>query len=158
MIKPLADRFLALIVAMFAAAGMTGLSAGVGVAVYVVAATPVGVNDIAGLMGSAVLFGFLAMLTGAITAFPFYLAALFVIGTPTWAVLHRLRWTSEPIFICIAAVESVIGGLVAALLIVPEVWVFAPLLALPGAVAGLVLWRSGYESVRPPRPSPARPS
>jgi hypothetical protein len=158
MIKPLADRFLALIAASLVAAGITGLCAGMGVAAYVVVVTPVGLNDIVGLMASAVFFGILAMLLGAATAFPFYLIGLFVIGTPTWAILHRLRWINEPIFICVAAFESVIGGLVAAPLIAPEAWVLAPLLALPGAVAGRVLWRSGYDPLRPPLPSPAPPS
>lgn len=156
MIKPLADRFLALIIANFVATGITGLCAGVGVAIYVVVVTPVGPGGIAGLAGSAVFFGVLAMLIGATTALPVYLTGLFVIGTPTWAILHRLRWTNEPIFICVAAVESVIGGLVFAPLIAPEAWVLAPLLALPGGMAGRILWRSGYEPIKPPRPSPVR--
>ncbi len=158
MIKSPSERLGALIAANFIAA----VTVGGGSALLLVAdsvLTPHALdNGVTALIGSAVFVAVMAFIIGTIAAFPAYLVGLTVVGIPTWWMLHRLGWASMPMFVCVAATESVAGAALAAFVIAPEALVFTPFLAVPGAVTGLVLWRLGYEPVRPPRPRPVRPS
>ncbi|GEM_PF-5856086 len=158
MIRSMSERLGALIAANFIAAVTVGGGSALLVVADSVLAPHATDNGVAALVGLAAFVAVMAFIIGAIAAFPAYLVGLIAVGIPTWWVLHRLGWASTPVFVCVAAAESMAGGAVAALVIAPEALVFAPLLAVPGAVVGLVLWRLGYESIRPPRPRPVRPS
>lgn len=160
MIRSPSARLSALIVANFAAAASVGFAAMVIVAVYVMVTPPGLSNGIAAMIGSAVFLGMLAAIVGAITGFVCYLAGLIVVGIPTWWALHRVGWTSRFAFVAAGAIESVLGGVFAAPLLLPsDPLAFVLILAAPGGVAGWVIWRLGYDrTLTPPRPSPAPPS
>ena len=157
MLKPLSARMSALILANFVAASSTGIAAMVFIAVYV-ALTPPGLsNGVAAMVGGAIFLGLLAAIAASIIAFPFFLAGLILVGIPTWWVLHRMGWTNRVAFIVVAASESILGGVAVAPLLVPiEAFATVLLLALPGGLAGWVIWRRGYE--RAPRPLPPPPA
>ena len=159
MIRPLPERLSALIVANFAAAAALGLTAIMIAAIYIVI-TPADLsNGAAAIVGGAVFVGVAAAIAGTVIGFVFFLVGLITVGIPTWWVLHRIGSTSGFAFAAVGAVESVLGGtLVRPLLLPLYPFAIVLVLVLPGAVAGWVIWRLGYDqTLTPPQPPPPAP-
>lgn len=153
MIKSMAERLGALIIAnVLAASTIAGMSAtGMWIGIIV---SP-GEAGLGNAIGWGLLFGLLAALYGFIIAFPVYLVGLIVVGIPTWWILHKSGRVSAGAFSITAAIESVLAGVIVFRLLAPGAELAAPLLAIPGGLAGWIIWRRGYKAVTPP---PAPPS
>ncbi|QQQ17643.1 hypothetical protein JIP62_09850 [Brevundimonas vitis] len=151
MLKSPAYRLSALIVANCAAA----LTVGAITAVVVVVASfiiPFGLPGV----GEVIVYAFLAAFGAAVASLPFFCTGLATVGILTWWVLERLGQTSRATFAAVAAFESVLGGLVVFHTLFSLPAVFALLLAIPGAVAGLTIRSHAYDpKITPP---PVRPS
>jgi hypothetical protein len=145
----------ALIVANFAAAVSMGFAAMVIVAAYVMLTPSDLPSGAAAMIGGAVFLGLFAAIAATIMAFIFFLAGLIAIGIPTWWVLHRTGLTSGIAFAAVGAIESVLGAALVKPLLMPlDPFVLVLVLALPGSVAGWVIWQLGYDQTPTPLPPP----
>jgi len=141
------------------------------IAANLIAAAAVGVLTLVVIMGGVILSprdagmteaiggGLLLGSLGAVYAFaislPFYLVGLIVLGIPTWWMLHQTGSIRPGPFVTIAALESALAGILVFRIFAPGSEIVAPLLAIPGGLAGWAIWRYGYS---PLRPQPALPS
>jgi hypothetical protein len=108
-----------------------------------------------GESGISVQYGLLV----AAVATPVFLIGLIFPGVPVWLWLHDRGWRSYRV----AAMAISAGATVTLAILTAPAAGWTSLLAfawvgIPGAAAGLVLRGVAYRAVRPPRPSPARPS
>lgn len=104
--------------------------------------------------------GFWGLLIGA-SAFPIWVAGTFIVGGPTWALLQAcgppdLRVTIATATIASAVAPFLIVWSVAGLPISMPSYgaaeaMIAVLFGVPGAIAGLVLWKLAYGSQGPIR-------
>lgn len=106
-------------------------------------------------IGWGLMFGLIAAVYSFVIAFAFFLVGLITVGIPTWWALHQADRRRRRTFIVVAAIESVIAGAIIFRLFVPGSEIFAPLLALPGGLAGWAIWTYGYVPIRPPPAPPA---
>ncbi|WP_428151026.1 hypothetical protein [Brevundimonas sp.] len=153
MVKSASSLMWALIAANFAAAAATG--ALVFLLVVVVFAASPGDAGVVVVLGGVILLGVLRAFAGFLISFPVYLVGLIVVGIPTWWCLDRAGWANAGAFVGVAALESVIAGMLVLPEISPDATIFALALAIPGGLAGWTIWRNGYSRIKPP---PARPS
>ncbi len=151
MIRSMSARLGALIAANFIATLGVGVLTLLGV--WIGAIVSPGGGGVSSAIGWGLLFGLMAALYSAVIAFPFFLAGLIVIGIPTWWMLHQAGVCERRPFIVIAAFESIIGGALVLRILAPGTEVFAPLLAVPGGLAGWAIWKYGYNTIKPP-PAP----
>lgn len=95
------------------------------------------------------------MLLTSFFAAPVFVIGFFGVGWPVWAMLHRLGLTSPWVAAGAGAVGVTAAG--TSVLIAVGAGVTSLVLAflMPGAVAGLTVWRVAYGR---PKPPPARPS
>lgn len=114
-----------------------------------------GDGGVSSVIGFAVILGLFAALYSFAISFPVFLVGLIVVGIPTWWMLHRTGLRGVRSFAVVAAIESVIAGTLFFRAFVPGSEVIAPLLAIPGGLAGWAIWTYGYAPIKPP---PARPS
>jgi hypothetical protein len=149
MLKSPSYRLSALIVANCAAA----LTVGAITAVVVVVASFIMPFGLPGV-GEVIFWAFLAAFAGAVASLPFFCAGLATVGILTWWVLERLGQTGRATFAAISAIESVLGGLVVFHTLFSYPAVFALLLAIPGAVAGLIIRSHAYGPDIKPPPGP----
>jgi hypothetical protein len=153
MIKSMSERLGALIIAnVLAASTVAGMSA-IGMWIGIIVSP--GEAGLGNAIGWGLLFGLLAALYGFIISFPVYLVGLIVVGIPTWWILHNSGRVSAGAFSITAAIESVLAGAIVFRLLAPGAELAAPLLAIPGGLAGWIIWRRSYKAVTPP---PAPPS
>lgn len=144
MLRPISERIEAVLTANLAAAATVGLTSAL-LTIASILSSGISAPTEAGIViFTAVFFGLLAAIAGGIASFSVYFAGLIVVGVPTWTLLHRLGWTNPRMFVVVGAIESVVAGVFIALLMAPDMVVLAPLLALPGGVAGWALRRWGY--------------
>lgn len=153
MLRSMTHRMGALIVANFiAAAAIGGMSL---LAIWIVAIVSPGDAGLSSAIGGAFILGLIAAGAGFVVSFPFYLVGLIFVGIPTWWVLHKAGKPSATAFQIVGALQSVLAGAIAFRLFAPGAELVAALLAIPGALAGRMLWRHGYKPVRPPPASPS---
>ena len=153
MIRPVADRVGALLMAAgLAALCVSGLTQAV-VMIGVVA--DAGSEGLATALGGGLLFGLLAAAYALLVSFVVYSLGLVLVGIPAWWLLHRTGHASQKGFVGIGAVLSVTAGIILFRLVTPGSEVLAPLLAIPGGLAGWALWNWGYSH---PRLRPVPPS
>ena len=153
MLMSMMHRMGALIVANFiAAAAVGGMSL---LAIWIVAIVSPGDAGLSSAIGGAFILGLIAAGVGFVVSFPFYLVGLIFVGIPTWWALHKTGKASAAAFQIAAALQSVLAGVIAFRLLAPGTELVAPLLVIPGTLAGRMLWRYGYKPVTPP---PAPPS
>ncbi len=135
--------------------------AALGVAVLTLAGFWVGVLISAGTgggssaIGLGLLIGLFAALYSFVISFPFFMVGLILVGIPTWWALHRAGVRTRGSFVVVAAIESAIAGALVFRVFLPGSEIVAPLLAIPGGLAGWAIWTYGYTPIKPP---PARPS
>lgn len=98
--------------------------------------------------------GMLGAISGFAISFPLFLFGIGVVGIPTWWGLHVARRTSATALATVAALETVGAGGIVFRFLMPDLVIVAPLLAIPGGLAGWAIWRYGYYPVTPP---PVRP-
>ncbi|ALJ07695.1 MULTISPECIES: hypothetical protein [Brevundimonas] len=153
MIKSMSDRLGTLIIANVLAASTTAGMSAIGMWISIIVSP--GETGLGNALGGGLLFGLLAALYGFIISFPVYLVGLIVVGIPTWWILHNSGRTSVGAFSITAAIESVIAGAIVFRLLAPGTELAAPLLAIPGGLAGWIIWRRSYRPLTPP---PAPPS
>lgn len=153
MIRSLWDRLGALIVATFIAAAAVGGMSLIGIwGMGVVSPGDAGLSSAIGL---GFILGLIAACYGFAISFPFYLVGLIVVGIPTWWVLHKTGRASARAFMIAGALQSVVASVIVFHIFVPGAELAAVLLAIPGGLAGWMLWLQGYKPIKPP---PAPPS
>lgn len=153
MIRSFSARLTALITAnCLAALAVAGLTLA---GFWIGAVLSPGDGGVSAAIGWGFMFGLIAALYGFAISFAFFLAGLIAVGIPTWCALHRAGLRQRDPFILVAAVESVIAGAVVFQMFAPGSEVIAPLLAIPGGLAGWAIWKYGYAPIKPP---PAPPS
>lgn len=151
MIRSMAARMTALITAnCIAALGVGGLTwAGA----WISAIVSPGDGGVSSAIGWGLIFGLIAALYGFAISFPVFLVGLIVVGIPTWWILHQKGLRRRNPFMVTAAIESVIAGVLVLPILSPELVVLAPLLAIPGGLAGWAIWKYGYRPIKlPPVP------
>ena len=153
MIRSMPARLTALIAAnCIAALAVAFLTLG---GFLIVAFVSPGDGGVSSVIGFALILGLVPALYSFAISFAVFLVGLIVVGIPTWWLLHRTGPRGRASFIIVAAIESVIAGAFFFRAFVPASEIVAPLLAIPGGLAGWAIWRYGYSSLKPP---PARPS
>lgn len=75
-----------------------------------------------------------------ISSFVAFAAGITVVGIPAWLCLHRIGVRGRKALIAAGAILSVAGGLA----IMPQSAPATLLLAVPGGVAGWIIWKYGY--------------
>lgn len=144
MLKPFADRLTAVLLAWVGAAATTAALTMIGTFGYfvfllVLGATGASAEPLDMLLGIPLL----AMFAGAFAmlyALGAYAIGLAIFSAPAWWALHKLKLTNPLAFALTGAGLSAAGGVVTGMEYLP----FTPLLAIPGGVAGWVIWLLGY--------------
>lgn len=153
MIRSMSARLTALITAnCLAALAVAGLTLA---GLWISAVISSGEGGASAAIGWGLVLGLFAALYSFAIAFPVYSIGLLVVGIPTWWVLHRTGLRGGRVFVLVAAIESAVAGALVFRLFAPGSEVAAPLLAIPGGLAGWAIWKYGYAAIKPP---PARPS
>ena len=101
------------------------------------------------------IFSLIAAVYSFMISFVVFLVGLITVGIPTWWALHRADLRHRGTFVVVAAIESVIAGVIVFRLFVPGSEIVAPLLAMPGGLAGWAIWTYGYAQIKPPPAPPA---
>lgn len=147
MLKPPADRLTAVLLAWVGAAATTATLTMFGMFGYFVfllaSGGQAGSTEPAGA-SILTLYGLFFTLIAGAYAMSFALIAfgigLAVFSAPIWWVLHSLKLTNPLAFALTGASLSVAGGLATGMEYLP----LTPLLAIPGGVAGWLIWLYGY--------------
>ena len=147
MLKPPADRLTAVLLAWLGAATTTSALTMFGMFGYfgflLASGGQTGSTEPAGA-SIFTLYGLLFTLTVAGYAMFFALIAfgigLAVFAAPIWWALHKLKLTNPLAFALTGAGLSVASGMVAGMEYLP----LTPPLAIPGGVAGWLIWLLGY--------------
>lgn len=148
MLRSPAKRLNAILLAWISAAMVTSVITTLIVFAYLAFLLVSGIEKGSGEPLDAVLsIGFILLLAMYAGVFSIFVAlfsfgiGLAIFSTPAWWALHRLKLTNRVAFIITGAVLSVAGGAVTQ----SEFVLYTPLLAIPGGVAGWLIWRLGYE-------------
>lgn len=153
MLYPASTRMAALIIANFVAAAAVGVVTLMAFAGFAIVSP--GEAGVVAAIGGLMTYGLLFAVFAAAISFPFYLVGLIVVGIPTWWALHQAGSIRLGSFATAGVIESVLAGALVFRIFAPGSEIYAPLLAIPGSLAGWAVWNYGYSPITPP---PARPS
>ena len=148
MLRPARHRLKALIYAILGASLTTTVLT---VALFIVAialsatdSLPDGTPTLGGVGDGILIVLSLLLLTGGLTLFYSLIAfaiGITFLGAPAWYALHRLGLSGPKSLTATGAMLSVLGGVA----IIPQSFPLTLLLAVPGGVAGWIIWKRGYK-------------